>query len=180
MRGNHPIQSWRGHWAQNYFAKINLGNQPRYQVTIVQQAIPRLLLSNWPWTLIVNVVPLNFGLPCLHHWRSLFAIAPNVAIKVLQPLGFLPYFRRLKSLQTPSLCTPEILRQARIWSACSVANVGAGLYTNTSGDAETFSVKGGCLEGLSLKEATHIWCKRAIIDIPRGALAYDEEPPKIE
>ena len=57
---------------------------------------------------------------------------------------------------------------------------GSRLVHKYEWNAETFSVKGGCLEGLSLKEATHIWCKRAIIEIPPGALTYDEEPPKIE
>lgn len=41
----------------------------------------------------------------------------------------------------------------------------------------TVSVKGGCLEGLDMKQAIHIWCKEAIIDVPDGIEAYDEEPP---
>lgn len=45
-------------------------------------------------------------------------------------------------------------------------------------DAHTFSVKGGCLEGLCLKDATHIWCKEAVIEIPPSAVAFEEEPPK--
>jgi hypothetical protein len=40
-------------------------------------------------------------------------------------------------------------------------------------------VKGGCLEGLGKEElrgAIHIWCKRAVVDIPVGVRRYDEEP----
>ena len=39
------------------------------------------------------------------------------------------------------------------------------------------SVKGGCLEGLTIKRAVHIWSKEAIIDTPAGLETYDEEPP---
>ena len=46
-----------------------------------------------------------------------------------------------------------------------------------SGEEETLSIKGGCLEGLDLKEAKHIWCKEAIVEIPKGVEAYAEEPP---
>lgn len=54
---------------------------------------------------------------------------------------------------------------------------GSRLVHKYEWNAKTFSVKGGCLEGLNLKEATHIWCKMAISDIPLGATAFDEEPP---
>jgi len=42
-------------------------------------------------------------------------------------------------------------------------------------------VKGGCLEGLGkgkldVKNATHFWCKRAVVDIPEGAKRYEEQP----
>lgn len=57
---------------------------------------------------------------------------------------------------------------------------GSRLLHKYEWNAETFSVKGGCLEGLSLKDATHIWCKSAIIDIPPGAVAFEEEPPRNE
>ena len=42
---------------------------------------------------------------------------------------------------------------------------------------QTLIVKGGCLDDLSLKDAIHIWCKEAIIDIPAGLQVFDEEPP---
>ena len=42
----------------------------------------------------------------------------------------------------------------------------------------TFSVKGGCLDGLSLTGAIHIWCKEAVVHIPTGSQAFDEEPPE--
>lgn len=41
------------------------------------------------------------------------------------------------------------------------------------------SVKGGCLEALNkelLSKATHIWTKSAIVPIPEGFEAYEEEP----
>ena len=44
---------------------------------------------------------------------------------------------------------------------------------------ETLSVKAGCLEGLSkemMRDAEHIWCKEAVIDIPEGARQWEEEP----
>ncbi|KAL6721872.1 hypothetical protein ACLMJK_000977 [Lecanora helva] len=43
---------------------------------------------------------------------------------------------------------------------------------------EKCSVKGGCLEGLSLKDAVHIWCQEAIVEVPAGATRYDREPPR--
>lgn len=47
-------------------------------------------------------------------------------------------------------------------------------------EAETVSVKAGCLTGLNkemMRGAAHIWTKSAVIDIPEGARAYEEEPP---
>ncbi|KAF7863962.1 hypothetical protein EAF04_006927 [Stromatinia cepivora] len=38
------------------------------------------------------------------------------------------------------------------------------------------SVKGGCIEGLDWKMAKHIWVKRAMVPIPAGAEASEEEP----
>ncbi|OAP64507.1 hypothetical protein AYL99_00479 [Fonsecaea erecta] len=43
------------------------------------------------------------------------------------------------------------------------------------------SIKGGCLEGLSkemMRFAVHIWTRSAIVDIPEGAVQYEEEPPE--
>lgn len=40
----------------------------------------------------------------------------------------------------------------------------------------TWSVKGGCLENLSLKDAIHIYCKEAVAEIPTGAVKFDGEP----
>ena len=40
------------------------------------------------------------------------------------------------------------------------------------------SVKGGCLRGLDLEGAVHIWCKSARVAIPEGVERYDEEPPE--
>lgn len=42
------------------------------------------------------------------------------------------------------------------------------------------SVKAGCLDGITkemMREAVHIWTKSAVIDIPEGVEAYEEEPP---
>lgn len=48
--------------------------------------------------------------------------------------------------------------------------------------ASTISVKAGCLEGLETldvwKNATHIWCKRAVVPIPEGVEMWDGEPPR--
>ncbi|WEW56458.1 hypothetical protein PRK78_001902 [Emydomyces testavorans] len=44
---------------------------------------------------------------------------------------------------------------------------------------ETLSVKAGCLIGLNkehMKDAVHIWCREAIVDIPLGAERFEEEP----
>jgi hypothetical protein len=49
------------------------------------------------------------------------------------------------------------------------------IHKNEGG--ETVRVKGGCLDGLSLKGAIHIWCKEAITEIPSGSRAFDEQPP---
>ena len=44
---------------------------------------------------------------------------------------------------------------------------------------ENVSVKGGCIEGLDLKGAIHIWCKRAIVPIPEDAVRWEGEPDKV-
>ena len=43
---------------------------------------------------------------------------------------------------------------------------------------EYLSVKGGCLEGLDLKGAVHIWCREAVVEVPEGVERYEEEPPR--
>ena len=46
--------------------------------------------------------------------------------------------------------------------------------------ASTVSVKSGCLDGMTkemMRSAVHIWTKSAVIDIPEGVEAYEEEPP---
>ena len=48
-------------------------------------------------------------------------------------------------------------------------------------DRTTISVKGACLERFTrdmLAQATHIWTKRAVVDILDGAKSFDEEPPE--
>jgi hypothetical protein len=43
------------------------------------------------------------------------------------------------------------------------------------------SVKGGCLKGLTkelMKDAVHIWTKRAVVEVPEAAVQYEEEPPE--
>jgi len=47
-----------------------------------------------------------------------------------------------------------------------------------AGKGEIF-VKKGCLEGLGkeeLKGAIHIWCKRAVVDVPEGVRRFEAEP----
>ena len=42
------------------------------------------------------------------------------------------------------------------------------------------SVKSGCLDALTkedLRRAVHIWTKSAVVDIPEGVEAHEEEPP---
>ena len=50
---------------------------------------------------------------------------------------------------------------------------------------KTLSVKGGCLVGLTKEMVmgegvpggvSHIWCKRALVDIPEGVERWEEEP----
>ena len=54
----------------------------------------------------------------------------------------------------------------------------------TEGD-ETLSVKGGCLMGLTKEMMTdkggvvHIWCKRAVVEIPEGVERWEEEPADV-
>ena len=38
------------------------------------------------------------------------------------------------------------------------------------------AVKGGCLDGLNVSHAVHIWCKEAIVPIPDGIERFEEEP----
>ena len=106
---------------------------------------------------------------CRHQSSSAFgisAIFPPFDIESLLPNAINVYIRNTASGKK---------LECLFCSKC-----GSRLVHKFEWNAETFSVKGGCLEGLSLKEATHIWCKSAITDIPLGALAYDEEPPKTE
>jgi hypothetical protein len=39
------------------------------------------------------------------------------------------------------------------------------------------SVKGGCIRGLSLQGVKHIWCKSAVVPVPKGVARFEEEPP---
>lgn len=46
--------------------------------------------------------------------------------------------------------------------------------------AQAVSVKSGCLEGITkemMRGAVHIWTREAVVDVPRDAEAYEEEPP---
>ena len=43
-------------------------------------------------------------------------------------------------------------------------------------DGDTVNIKGGCLEGLDWKSAKHIWCKRAVVNIPEGVERWEGEP----
>ena len=54
---------------------------------------------------------------------------------------------------------------------------GSRLMHRAKGE-KLLSVKAGCLEGLDLKGAVHIWCKEAIVDVPAGAERYDEMPTR--
>jgi len=59
-----------------------------------------------------------------------------------------------------------------------VVHVGRGRDGETK---KTVSVKGGCLEGLGagkldLRKAVHIWCKRAVVEIPEGVERWEGEP----
>jgi hypothetical protein len=40
----------------------------------------------------------------------------------------------------------------------------------------TLGVKAGIVKGLDWKGGIHIWCKRAVIDIPEGVERWEEEP----
>ena len=43
-------------------------------------------------------------------------------------------------------------------------------------DEKVVVVKGGCLDGLDVSNAVHIWCKEAIVPIPDGVERFEEEP----
>ncbi|KAI1735906.1 glutathione-dependent formaldehyde-activating [Xylaria scruposa] len=47
---------------------------------------------------------------------------------------------------------------------------------HTTPGKNVVSVKGGCIEGLDWKTATHIWTKSAMVPIPEGSEAHSEEP----
>ena len=61
---------------------------------------------------------------------------------------------------------------------------GARMIHKTEGD-ETLCVKGGCLMGLTKEMMTdkdgvvHIWCKRAVVEIPEGVERWEEEPADV-
>ena len=40
----------------------------------------------------------------------------------------------------------------------------------------TVVVKGGCLDDLDVSKAIHIWCKEAIVPIPRDVERFEKEP----
>jgi hypothetical protein len=71
-----------------------------------------------------------------------------------------------------------IRREAMVCYFC--AQCGSRLVHG--GESQKYvSVKGGCLHGLSremMRDAVHIWTKRAVVDVPKGAKSYDEEPPE--
>ena len=51
--------------------------------------------------------------------------------------------------------------------------------SSTGKIADSISVKSGCLDGITkemMRGAIHIWTKSAVIDIPEGVEAYEEEP----
>ncbi|ROT37860.1 hypothetical protein SODALDRAFT_333617 [Sodiomyces alkalinus F11] len=41
----------------------------------------------------------------------------------------------------------------------------------------TANIKGGLIEGLDLKGASHIWTREAVVPIPDGAVSWPESPP---
>jgi hypothetical protein len=43
-------------------------------------------------------------------------------------------------------------------------------------EKNTVSIKGGCVDGLVWKDATHIWCADAVVVIPEGVERWDGEP----
>jgi len=57
------------------------------------------------------------------------------------------------------------------------------IHVDLSADGKpsaNLSVKSGCLDGMTkeiMRTAVHIWTKSAVIDIPEGVEAYEEEPP---
>ena len=55
-------------------------------------------------------------------------------------------------------------------------NCGSRLMHKSSRYKEV-SVKGGCLKGLNLNGAVHIWCQEALMDIPQGVERHEQSPP---
>jgi len=102
---------------------------------------------------------------CRHQSSSAFgvsAIFPAFEMQSPHPGGIGTYSRKAPS--------------GRMLDCYFCAKCGSRLMHKSEGEDQC-SVKGGCLEGPSLKGAIHIWCKEAIVDIPARAMAYDEEPP---
>lgn len=77
-----------------------------------------------------------------------------------------------------SFTRPTSRREAMVCYFCD--QCGCRLVHGGSGQ-NYISVKGGCLKGLTremMRDAVHIWTKRALVPIPNDAQQFEEEPPE--
>jgi len=51
---------------------------------------------------------------------------------------------------------------------------------HTTPNKNVVSVKGGCIDGLDWRKAIHIWTKSAMVPIPEGSEAYEEESDRTD
>lgn len=110
--------------------------------------------------------------------RSTSATAPNAAINHRQRLEYpqssQPF--ELDACSENTIGTYTRLTLSEMTLDCLYCKCGSRLMHRCKGEG-TVNVKGGCLDGLNMKEAVHIWRKEAIVDIPPWAEGYDGEPP---
>ncbi|KIW88077.1 uncharacterized protein Z519_11187 [Cladophialophora bantiana CBS 173.52] len=65
-------------------------------------------------------------------------------------------------------------------TACGSRLVHVSVSPSDGTPAPMLSVKAGCLSGLTkdmMRTAVHIWTRSAVVDVPEGAVQYEEEPP---
>ncbi|KAF2169081.1 hypothetical protein M409DRAFT_21092 [Zasmidium cellare ATCC 36951] len=90
-----------------------------------------------------------------------------------------PYFPLTGALSTYSRPNPNVVTKGFFCTNC-----GSRIYhlhiDKEGREAADVAVKAGCLTGLGremMRGAVHIWTKSAVVDIPEGVEAYEEEPP---
>ncbi|KAM0272914.1 hypothetical protein ACHAQH_008498 [Verticillium albo-atrum] len=91
----------------------------------------------------------------------------------------------------PPLSDPTLRARLGVWSRATKTGNTLDCYfckecgariVHHSRDAQgvgraTANIKGGLVEGLSLKRASHIWTSEAVVPIPEGVVSWRESPP---